>query len=435
MGFALFVLATATMFLRPAELLPALAGIPLYELLMVGSCAAGSRGLLERARWRHLVREPVTLCVLAVLACCVVSHLARSYLHGAMESAVQFSKTAAYYLLLVSQVNSTRRLRQFMVAIVLCAGTMVGLCVADFLEIVDLPMITHYSDRDGVTATNEAQRVLRMRGTGIFEDPNDLALVVVATAVLALYLGGWKRSGLLRAAWLSFFGLMGLALLLTQSRGGLLAAMAGGVVLATARYGRMAAVGMAAAALAAGRLASMELGDGTGHDRIELWREGLAEISSPAMISGIGMNEYVEQFGLVAHNSFVHAYVELGFVGGTMFFGCFFFGGVALIRALRLSAVRQAFEASPAAADLPRLAAYLLALLAAWSMGLMSLSRCYVVPTYLVLGLVSAYVAVLGRQPGCSRTLVAWDRAHAARLVAASTALLGFFFVVVRTVA
>ena len=29
--------------------------------------------------------------------------------------------------------------------------------------------------------------------------------------------------------------------------------------------------------------------------------------------------------GLVAHNSFVHAFVELGLFGGTFFFGCFFF--------------------------------------------------------------------------------------------------------------
>jgi hypothetical protein len=440
MGFVLFVLATATMFLRPGELLPALAELPIYEGLMCASCLAAGPRLLHCVRWRQLVREPVTLCVLAVLFFCVASHFAQSYLGGAVAAATQFGKTALYYLLLVCHVTTPRRLRQFIVAIVLCAGCMVGLCVADFLEFIDLPQLTHYSDRDGVTITNEAQRVLRMRGIGIFEDPNDLALVIVATGVLALYLGGWKAAGIARPAWIAFFALMGLALLLTQSRGGFLAAVAGGLTLATVRYGRIAAILTAAAALCsapllAGRLASMDLGDGTGRARIELWRDGLAEISSPAFVSGIGMNEYVERFGLVAHNSFVHAFVELGWFGGTMFFGGFFFCGLALMRRLRLAACVRAGRAAPQEEESVRMAGYLLALLASWTIGLMSLSRCYVVPTYLVLGLITAYLAMRGAQTGWPRPLVAWDRPHAARLAAASTALLAFFFVVARTVA
>ena len=42
-----------------------------------------------------------------------------------------------------------------------------------------------------------------------------------------------------------------------------------------------------------------------------------------APLFGIGVGKYEDEVGLVAHNSFVHAYTELGIFGGALFLGAF----------------------------------------------------------------------------------------------------------------
>src|SRR6185436_17415148 len=104
------------------------------------------------------------------------------------------------------------------------------------------------------------------------------------------------------------------------------------------------------------------------------------------LLFGIGMDEYIKHAGYVAHNSFVHAFVELGYFGGTLFFGSFFFAVLALYRMSKLNAIRDPRS------ELGRLHPYLAAMLAGWSTGLLTLSRCYVVPTYIVLGTIAVFI-------------------------------------------
>lgn len=434
MTFILFLLATATVFLRPGEMFPALAEVPIYESLMIG-CAVGCVGEIKRqCTWRELVRQPITLCVLGILVAVVLSHLTRFYMGGVVDSGTKFLKTVMYYLLLVGAVNTPRRLKQYLLTVTVCAGVMVALCAADYLGVIEIEHITHYAERDGVKDTGEDNFVWRMRGTGLFHDPNDISLVIVTVGVLCLFFLGDRSIGVLRWLWAAPMGSMGFALLLTQSRGGLLAAGAAGLTLALFRYGRKVAiaagvVGVCALPLVAGRQANLEIDDGTGQDRIQIWSDGLAELKSPSALFGVGMDEYVELGGYVAHNSYIHAFVELGFFGGTLFLGCFFFAGLALYR------MSQRPAGPGTNPELARFHPYLAALLATWGTGLLTLSRCYVVPTYLVIGLVTAYLNLFLRGNPDWRLPVLFDRWHVTRLVSWSGATLAFFFVFVRVFA
>ena len=73
-----------------------------------------------------------------------------------------------------------------------------------------------------------------------------------------------------------------------------------------------------------GRQADINLsGNDTAQDRLRLWAEGMSLLpGSP--IFGIGVGEYEECIGLVAHNSYVHSFVEMGLLGGTFFAGAVF---------------------------------------------------------------------------------------------------------------
>ncbi|MCX7408261.1 MAG: hypothetical protein NTZ32_09270 [Planctomycetales bacterium] len=115
----------------------------------------------------------------------------------------------------------------------------------------------------------------------------------------------------------------------------------------------------------------------------------------------------------MAHNSFIHAYVELGLFGGTLFFGCFFFAGMQLYRMGRLSELVE----HP---DLVRMRPFMCALLAGWITSIMSLSRCYVVPTYLLLGTMAAYLNLVWIHTESGQPLVIMNKGHAVRLGIAS---------------
>jgi putative inorganic carbon (hco3(-)) transporter len=240
--------------------------------------------------------------------------------------------------------------------------------------------------------------------TGIFNDPNDLSLILVMAMVLCLYfLGGscGRPSGWL---WVAPLGLFGYAMLLTQSRGGLLALVAALLVLFWERFGGRKAILLGALVLPlvfqlGGRQTNMATSEGTGQARIQLWSEGLTAFRQ-APLFRIGVGRYEEEFGQVAHNSFIHCFTELGFFGGTCFLGAFY---LAYWMLRRLGQPENA----PLDPELRRLRTYLIALVAGYAVGMSTITRAYVVPTFMVLGLVSAYVAAVNEQTP-SRA-IRWD--------------------------
>lgn len=418
LAYALFTLTTATLFLRPAELFIAFADWPIYEVLILSTLLLTYQSMQGHFCWYYLQRQPITLCVLGVLVAVVVSHFQHFFLSGVVEGATLFLKTVIYYGLLVTVVNSPSRLRGFMMTVAIFATAMVALCVLDFFEIFDFEFIQHLADFDGVTDEDEVLTTLRMRGTGIFQDPNDMAAAIVIAGILCTYFLTDKSFDNLRFGWLIPLAILFVGLLCTKSRGGLLSCAVAGLVFVGLRYGRKVAMvaavlGVCMLPLVAGRQTEIDLEDGTGQDRIKLWRDGFDALKSPDLLFGVGQSNYYDVVGLVAHNSFIHAYVELGIIGGTTFFGCFFFAAFQLYRMSRL-------PEGALTGELNRMRPFMVSLLVGWSTALFSLSRCYVVPTYLVLGACAAYLNLVWIHTNTAEPLVIWNRGHLLRLISAS---------------
>ena len=407
------------MILRPAELFPVLDVLPIYEVLIVGALVCGVRDLQRHFRWANLQQQPAMLCVIGVLIAIVVSHLQRVYLHGAMEGATDFLKELLLIGLIVSQTDTVFRFKTLLTVVAVTATLTVSLCVLDYYGVVDFEFITHVSDVDGITDANTLHRVSRMCGTGIFQDPNDISLLIVFSGVIWASILLDRSVGSIRFTALVPIVVLAIGLLCTKSRGGMLAAGAALLAVVLSHYGRKAAIVVGLMCLCALPLfAVRNTGSGfseggTGHERITLWREGLAALRSPWLLFGIGQGMYADWAGLVAHNSFVHAYVELGIVGGTLFLGCFFFPALSLYR---LRYARREFDHS----ELNRLFPFVVAMLVGWTMGLQSLSRAYVVSTYLMLGTQVAYMNLASAHLHPRRLLVSWDRGHLCRLAACS---------------
>lgn len=394
MGFFFFLLVTALLFIRPAELVPGMEEIPTYQLTIIPCMVFSLPVALAQLTQRSLIERPINLCVLGILLAIGMSLVTHLQLRLAYDSMTTFSKVAIYYLLLVANIDSLSRIRAFLAVVTGLIVIVAGLAVLQLHEVISLPGLEVIYDFEVDAATGQEFALPRICATGIFHDPNDLAMIVVFGMVLCAYWFTEPGLEILKPLWCSCLGFLGYTLAMTYSRGGLLALLAGIVVLFYSRYGFRKTIPLVAIVLPVmlvlfgGRQASFggAIEGDTGQQRIQFWAEGI-QLFKQAPLFGIGYDQFVEEVRHVAHNSFVHCYTELGLFGGTAFFGAFFYALDGLLR-----------WCSRYSGDTPlplvRLRPYLAASVTGFSTSMLSLSRSYVEPTYLMLGLASSYLSL-----------------------------------------
>jgi hypothetical protein len=415
-AYLLFLLANAALFIRPAELFPALGNVQVYLALIATAALCNLRGLDNQWRMRTLIQQPLNLCVLGVIVATPASTLlATMNFSVAGKGFIEMVKVGVYYLMLTSLINTPQRMRQFLMTTALCCTVMVVASILDFqafkakwefnpelYEQLQLDKTVNFEDRvirhavdiHGADVLGNPLFVFRMRGLGIFNDPNDVALLIGVALVICVYFLTDRSLSLARLGWLVPIAVLMYGYLQTESRGGLLAIGAAGMVWAALRYGGTVAITLGvlailAAPLALGRAADMNVSDGSGQERIQIWGEGLAAMKSPAFFTGIGLDQFFEVAGHVAHNSYIHAFVELGFIGGSLFFGCFFLPALAFYSMKRHGLRVNDYE-------LQRLLPYIAAVMTVWAVGMATLSRCYTVSTYMIVGVCAAYINLAG---------------------------------------
>jgi hypothetical protein len=428
MDFLLFLLMNVVLFIRPAELVPGLAGLPIYECLILTCAAASGRSLVKEFAGKSLAARPITTCVIGLLVAVPVSHLSHFAVSDAWAASFDFFKVVVYYLLFVTVVNSPARLRALLMTVSVLIVLVVTVSLLQYYEVVNIPGLeqlkTTQFDED---TEEELSTEVRLCGTGIFNNPNDLSRIVVVGIMLSLYWVGDRKLRALRPFWLAAVGVLGYALVVTYSRGGVLALLGGITGLLGIRFGRWAIV-LAAVALPLfffvfkGRQTDFDTREGTSQQRIQIWNEGFILLRESPLF-GIGKDNYVDQVNYVAHNSYVHCYTELGLVGGTFFTGAFY---LALSGLCRLAKRRKALEGT----ELARLLPYVIGMLAGYIVGMFSSSLSYKVPTYMLLGLATVYVSMASAYVPDFR--VSLDRRLLLEVIAASVCVLVGLYVFVR---
>ena len=408
MDFILFILVTGVLMVRPAEIIPGLEGVPVYEFAILSCLVVALPAVLIQLTPASLARRPITVCVIALLPAITLSHLSHGETERAVETSIEFAKVLVYYLLLVGVVNTPTRLRQYLLwlgvfTLVLTAVALLRYYGVYQVEVQQAPVEVRdprkakSADHSVTTieVNKNGERVEYKRLGTAFYDPNDLCLVLVMGMGICAYAFSERCGGAARWLWPVAALLFGFALVLTHSRGGFLALLIGVAALFYSRLGPTKAIiaGLAVLPLLflafGGRQTNFELGQGTGQTRIQLWSDGLDHfLRSP--LFGIGVGRYDEEIGHVAHNSFIHAYTETGLLGGTLFVGVCYLALVSLLRLRR----QQCLVSNR---GLSRTLPFLTAMAVAYCGGMLSLSRCYIVPTYLLLGLVTVYLRLAGR--------------------------------------
>lgn len=406
-AYVLLLLAIGTLLVRPADLLPALEKQPIYECLIVACIIASLPRLAAQLTLSSLRENSITVLVLMLVPAVMLSHLSHANTYGARTGGFEMAKCCLFFLLVLCHINSFCRL-QLLLSVV-TAGVFVEalLSVMQYRGILHLEALASVAQRWHTADGGDGGILNRLCGIGVFHDPNDFSLILVVAIVVCGYTicevnRLWRRLLLLLPV-----ALFGYALLLTHSRGGFTAAGAALLVFLAARYGWRNTIPLACIILPifvvgfSGRQTRLDLTNpnDTFQARMELWSESFDHFRAEPFF-GVGQGKLTDLIGHVCHNSYLHAFTEMGLIGGIAFAGAFYL------------ALRGLSEAASDQPDLARLRPFVLAAVAGYAMGLASLSRCYTVPTQLILAVGTIFLTLAGRKdhPAIPRFDVACTR-------------------------
>jgi len=390
LAWTFFIALNGMIIMRPMEIIPSLANLPLYELNILLCLATAMPAIFNLMRSRFL-SFPVNLCAVGMFFAILASTLSKGDFVDAQEQGTEFLKVLIYFVLLLALVDSPARIRQLLAWIVIFAFVLNVVALLSYHHAIDLDTVRPLRELQ-YQASRHAKPVFveRLQAAGIYGNPNDLSRIIVVALTICLYFLVWEKKPERRVLWGGMMVVFIYALQLTASRGGLLALIAGVVVLLNARFGMkkgafLLLLLVPALAIFGGRQTDITTNTGTGQLRVKLWSEGLVLLrNSP--IFGIGAGRYFHAAGNHAHNSFIEAYVETGFFGGTLFTTAFFLATAALFK---FKSQILNFR-SP---DLANLRPYILSLVIGTIVSQFSSSREYSLPTYMILGIAAAYLA------------------------------------------
>ncbi len=317
-AFFLTLLYLAMVFVRPQEFVPSLEGIPLLPMMMA---VALFTWLLSEQK--NVDTQQVTALTL-LFGYTILSVALSGWVGGMIPAAGKLIPIYVLFLLVAGTAITPARQRWTMWVFVGGAAMMAAHGIQQKFT--------------GVGWTGEEPLQGRMRYIGIFNDPNDVGLLLVCSLPMAFYLLRYYRSWLLKLLLVTLIGTILYGIVLTNSRGTTLAtAVLTGLylwrnhgVLKTAIFG--AAV-IPVILMMSSRIDTISASEESAHGRIEAWYEGFQMLKSNPLF-GVGFDRFTEHHFLTAHNSFMLALAELGIVGYTLWLS-FLLSCLAMMHHLR----------------------------------------------------------------------------------------------------
>ena len=298
--YALIVFYLALVLIRPQDY-PGWPGLQLPMLVLV---AAFLTWLLSRDK---RFDAPQYLLLLVFTFATSASLVFSGWPGGAYEHFLAFYPTLVSFVVLANMSTTQPRTILVMKVFVICAAV---------LAVHGVQLAITGNAWTGATTVEDR----RIQYVGIFSDPNDLGMLFVMCLPMCVFLatrGG--LFGLRRLFWGTVMLLLLYGILLTNSRGALLAiiAMAGAYILfmrGPLTAGVLAGGAFLVLQLLPSRINELEVQEASAMDRVYAWYHGIEMfLANPAF--GIGTGRFTEYHDLTAHNSLVLVMSENGFIG------------------------------------------------------------------------------------------------------------------------
>ena len=435
MDFILFLAVNAVLFLRPSELVPELRPYPIYYFAIVACLFFSVIRLIRFFMVDPVRRHPSVTLMFGMLGFAVISLTLNS--DKPLDGISEMSKVMTYFVLFLSLVHTSGRLRAVTGVVAICLMTTSIVGILHFKDVISVQALEMKGELVQDPVTLDWHNLKRLRFTGMIQDPNEVAVLLTVMFFLCGYQWRHRAYGIFRHLWTLPMGIFLGAIGFTMSRGGLLALIVGTVVFAVYRYSSKRALVFSSFALVAlfllfaGRQTEISSSTTTGAGRIGLWSDWLDEFRQSPVI-GVGPKFEAEEVVVAvdqaaekhcAHNSYLQGYADLGFFGGACFLGAFLFA----FGTLHQYGFGRTYILDPEA---QRLLPYLMASLAAYMTGMMTLMLNYLTSTMFVLALPLAYWGMTPCYPSVRIGRLGVESLF--RLALASVGYLAFIYVFVR---
>ncbi len=432
MAIASVLLYLAVIYIRPGEIISGWQGYPIAAIAEVLAFVVVGLGWLLRPK--NFLDQPQDLFVYGFFAIAIVSNPAWGWMGGAVVAADFLIPVFGAYLLIRASARTPRHLRWIGGALVALTLFQAVNGITQFVTGVGLGNVSAFQQRvdqgEVSDGTEQPDTIARIRGTGIFNDPNDLAMAFVV--VMPFLIGPMlvRRTPIVGRLVLALIAIpILIALFYTNSRGGMLgflAAMGPYIWRAKSALPRVMVVLGVVAVLAFGpsRMSDVDSDEDSAQGRVQAWSAGLQMLKSRPII-GVGFSRYEEFHIRAAHNSFVHTVGELGLLGGLCFTGMFYW----LFRGLLANPTNEE-RARPELLGLMNWGEDLLGGCVGLATCMFFLSRQYTVIVFIWLALGASYRSMLqssGIELGPS-----WSLKDSTAIVAALASGVVVIYVVVR---
>jgi len=381
-SFFFLVLYTIAVFARPQDWTYEPIAIPTVGLFLVLSFT--SYLLLHPNKVFHLQ----TGILLGIIITIFFSLTTNGWITGGINRSFSFAFYSFIpYIVFSSILNTTFRLKVILQIIIMSSMLML------------LNGISQTLSFDGKGWAGSYAIGTRITYVGMFEDPNDLAMIFVMTIPFAFVFLKTTQSVILRLLYLGvIFGLV-YGLFLTNSRGGILGLLSLILVSIYFKYGKIKAGFITLIAVPLGMFAlsffrTIDANENSAHGRIEAWYTGVQMLKSN-LLFGVGKGNFLEYHYLTAHNSYVLIMAELGTIGYILWVSLLMSTGYMLNQVLQLKE-KDTTENSLLTCQIYMAKAFFYSLIA-YATTAFFLSRSYVVFLYVFLGMCTALVANVER--------------------------------------
>jgi hypothetical protein len=377
----LFYVTTAYTILlitRPQEFVPSLSQSPLLQVMVLAAFAVWLMMPGKGAELPHFRLLPLLLVFVWLSL-----GIGGGWWGGIVPALEKLLPPMLLFVIISGSVRTVDQLRAYSTVVIACA------CV--------LVLHGHFQVTTGIGWTGQPMIEGRITYSGIFNDPNDIGLLLVMSIALSLFHFRTQERRLWRLLFLVAFGWLLYGVYLTDSRGTMLATMTVLGLEAWRAYGKFAMITAGSIAVpllvAFTRLAELNAEEDSAENRVEAWYDGVQMLVGDPVF-GIGWGLFGDVHGMTAHNSFVLAMAELGLAGYTVWLAFVVLTGwmifrLALPRAQPAPPGAAAVSAPEQADSRERLAAYFLLFgLAGFGVGAFFLSQSYKAMLFMNCGLI-----------------------------------------------
>ena len=372
-------------FWRPQEwLVPALFGWPVLDITVALALLAMTVEMdAGKIKFPKRLQQPKLL--LGLWFFCIFSHVPHTYFQGILDTWEEPLKICFFTLLLFCVVDTPAKLRHV-------ARLFVFMAVVMSIHALMQQKLGYGFAGERPMYVPKPNGTIQVRSWffGIFEDPNEMAQMIVASMPFTFVM--FKRKNFLTTAialGLCYFLFVGMST--GHSRGSLIGLAAAGAMLLVMKLParwmpRMMPIGLLLT-LAACPIFTKAL-DMSARERIVFWGLGNQAFKSSIvnMMTGLGYGMFwtVTRKGRAAHNAFVNCYVEIGYIGYCFWFGLIVLGVLGAWR-VRAEMAHRRFDAE--SDYLWRFSGYVIVALVAFCASSYFLSRTFIYPFFFLMAL------------------------------------------------